>query len=87
MEWVMKILMGGWLPEGKRTQWLAFGAAVGAVIMAVLQWGTGEMSFTNLMTFVSDKWPIFLATYFMYFQAEKVDAVKEVVAKAINGKK
>lgn len=81
MEWILKLLMGGWLPQGKRTQWTAFAVAVGAVATAVVQWGSGEMSFTQLMTLLADKWAVFYASYTAYFIAEKVDALKDLANK------
>lgn len=76
MDMMMKILMGGWLPQGQRTQWTAFALAAGALMTAFIQWGAGEMNLTQLMQMVTDKWPAFVAAYGMYFMAEKVDAKK-----------
>ena len=76
MDYVMKFLMGGWLPQGQRTQWTAFAVAAGAVATAVVQWASGDMSLTELMKLMADKWPVFAAAYGLYFVAEKVDAKK-----------
>lgn len=77
MDWMMKILMGGWLPEGQRTQWAAFAVALGAILTAVVQWASGEMQAVELMKLITDKWEVFAAAYGMYFVAEKIDAVKK----------
>lgn len=77
MDWVMKFVMGGWIPEGKRTQWTAFAAAVSALAVAFVQWGSGEMTAQMLVEMVADKWEILLGSLIAYFVGEKVDAMRE----------
>lgn len=82
MDWLMKVLMGGWLPEGKRTQMVAAATALGALFTAIVQWGSGDMSFTALLQLIADKWEIFALAFGGYFVAEKMDRkVEEVKAE------
>src|SRR3990167_8822789 len=67
MDMMMKVLMGGWLPQGQRSQWMAFSVALGAIVTAFVQWGAGEMNMTQLMQLLTDKWPVLMAAYGMYF--------------------
>ena len=76
MYMLMKVLMGGWLPQGQRTQWAAFAVAFGAMVTAIVQWASGEMQLTELVKLVTEKWEVFAAAYGMYFVAEKIDAKK-----------
>jgi hypothetical protein len=85
MDWVMKFFMGGWLPQGKRTQMVASATAMGAVLMAFVQWGSGEMNLTQLVTLLSEKWEVFVLAFGAYFAAEKVDALKVEVKDAKKG--
>ncbi len=73
MDWVMKLLMGGWLPEGKRTQMVAAATAMGALLVAFVQWAGGDMSLSQLMQLIADKWEVFALAFGGYFMAEKVD--------------
>ena len=74
MDWLMKLMMGGWLPQGQRSQWMAFAVALGAMVTAFVQWGSGDMGVMELTKLLGDKWPMFVAAWYGYFMAEKVDA-------------
>jgi hypothetical protein len=74
MDWFLKIMMGGWLPQGKRSQWTAAAVAAGAILVALVQWASGDMGLIELVKLVTDKWPVFAAAFYGYFMAEKVDA-------------
>jgi hypothetical protein len=76
-EILMKLMMGGWIPQGKRSQTLAAAVAVGSVITAVVQWGSGDMTGMNLVHLLQDKWQVIVAAYIAYFVAEKIDAPKQ----------
>lgn len=76
MDFVLKWVMGGWIPEGKRTQTMAAVVALGAILTSVVQWGTGDLSLVNLATVLKEKWEIFAVAYGTYFFAEKVDGKK-----------
>lgn len=73
MDWVMKLLMGGWIPEGKRSQWTAAAVAFGAIVVSIVQWGAGDMGAVELAKVLADKWAVFAVAYYGYFVAEKVD--------------
>jgi hypothetical protein len=75
-EILMKIMMGGWIPQGKRSQTLAAAVAIGAIITAVVQWGSGDMTGMNLLHLLQEKWEVIAAAYVAYFVAEKIDAKK-----------
>jgi hypothetical protein len=77
MDRLMKLFMGGWIPQGKRTQWAAFGVALSAVVVAFVQWGSGEMNLTELMKLLGEKWEILAFAFGGYFVAEKIDAAKK----------
>ena len=79
MDMIMKILMGGWLPEGKRTQMVAAATAMGALLVALVQWASGDMALSALFQLITEKWEIFVLAFGGYFMAEKVDAVKKEV--------
>lgn len=76
MDWMMKIVMGGWIPQGKRSQILAFVTALTAMVMVFLDWGSGTMDFMHFMEAMKEKWMVLVAAYGVFFVAEKVDAKK-----------
>lgn len=86
MGYLMYILMGGWLPEGKRSQWTAAAVAMGAVLVAIVQWASGEMQLTQLVQLVTEKWPVFAAAFYGYFMAEKVDNKKAAIVAKLDTK-
>ena len=75
-EILMKIMMGGWIPQGKRSQTLAAAVAIGAIITSIVQWGSGDMTGMNLIHLLQEKWEVIAAAYVAYFVAEKIDAKK-----------
>jgi hypothetical protein len=76
MDMLMKMLMGGWIPEGKRTQWLAFGVFAVAVINSGLAWGTGGEGMMDVLKEMQMQWETFAIAFGLYFVGEKVDTVK-----------
>lgn len=73
MDILMKIMMGGWIPESKRTQWTAFGAALTGLVTSFFAMGTGDVSAQAFLQEVAARWPIFAGAYGLWFLAEKVD--------------
>src|SRR3990167_8404388 len=59
MEMLMKIMMGGWIPSGNRTQWTAFMVASVAMINAVMAWGTGDVGFMDFLKAMQEQWLAF----------------------------
>lgn len=76
MDMLMKIMMGGWIPDGKRTQWTAFGVALSAIIVSFFQMGAGEMSAQAFFQLVAEKWEVLAGAYIAYFVGEKIDNKK-----------
>lgn len=73
MDWMAKIFMGGWIPEGYRTQALGMATVVSALLISFVQWGTGDMTLHQLWADISGKWPAFVAGWGLFFLGEKVD--------------
>lgn len=73
MDMLLKVVMGGWIPEGKRTQWLAMGTAVVAMLSSLMGWAAGDMDMTNLLKSLQENWVAFVAAYGLFFVGEKVD--------------
>lgn len=76
MDKLMKIMMGGWIPVDKRTQWTAFIVAVGVLLDGIVKWGTGAEGFTDFLKAIGDNWPALAGAFGFYFLGEKVDAKK-----------
>jgi hypothetical protein len=76
MDILMKIMMGGWIPAGSRSQWTAFLVAMVAMINATMAWGTGDMAFMDFLKEVQAQWLVFANAYAIYFLGEKIDGKK-----------
>lgn len=74
MDMFMKIMMGGWIPQGNRTQWAAFALFVGTLATQVVAWGSGGESLMDLLKMIGEKWQELVAAGGLYFLGEKVDA-------------
>lgn len=83
MDMLMKIMMGGWIPAGKRLQWTAFGTALTAVVTCFFQMGTGDASAQAFFTLVAEKWEILAVSAMAFFSGEKIDRKVEEVKKAV----
>lgn len=79
MDWLMKLMMGGWIPVEKRTQWTAFGMAITTIVTTFFQMGTGEASAQMFLQMLAEQWEVFVAAYGLYFLGEKVDKAKSEV--------
>jgi hypothetical protein len=66
--------MGGWIPQGRRSQALAAAVALGTIVTSLVQWGSGDMNGMDLVHILQDKWLVLWGAYATYFLAEKVDA-------------
>jgi hypothetical protein len=73
MDVLMRIMMGGWIHSGSRTQWTAFLVALVAMIQAVMAWGAGDMAFMDFLKEVQAQWLVFANAYAIYFVGEKID--------------
>jgi len=73
MNW-LKYLSGGWIPEGKRTQWLGIATFLATVLVSGVQWGTGSLDFMHFWDVVATNWPGFIAGLGLNFVGEKIDA-------------
>lgn len=77
MDWLLKIMSGGFVQVGNRSQFIAAAVAIGAVITAVAQYLTGtDMSFMTLVNLIGEKWPVIVGGLYGYTMAAKVEALK-----------
>lgn len=69
----MKILTGGLVQVGDRTQFLGAATALGAILYAVAQYLTGtDMGLMDLLNLVTEKWEVILAGLVTYTGGAKV---------------
>ena len=77
----LQYLSGGWIPEGKRTQWLGIATFLSTVVVSVVQWGAGAMDFTHLWDVIATNWPGFVTGLGLNYVGDKIDSRAEEVKK------
>jgi hypothetical protein len=73
MDWIMKLMMGGWIPAGKRTQWLACAVFLTTVVNGLIAWGTGDQGVVVFMQTMKEQWEAVALALGLYYVGEKVD--------------
>ena len=74
---ILQVLFaGGWIPKGKRTQWLGVATVACTLVMALVKWGSGGMDVTHFLQIVSDNWQPLVMGLGLSFLGDKVDGVK-----------
>jgi hypothetical protein len=73
MDKLMKIIMGGWIPVEKRTQWVAMGMFVVALTNGLLAWGGGDAGMADFLGEMQKQWELIAGSFGLYFLGEKVD--------------